>query len=93
MDSTVSYTVQYRCKILREYGKPSDKSVDAGTKIFVVDTLFSGVHSSQRISNNIFEEWTDVDLTKDEAEGIAVRITKHNKFVARCRFINMEFVR
>jgi hypothetical protein len=32
-------------------------------------------------------------LAKDEAKGITIRITKHNKFVARCRFIHMEFVR
>src|ERR1700729_292483 len=87
------YMVQSRSNSSRIDGKSSNKSVDTGTKILVVDALFSRVHGSQRISNNVFEEGADVDLAKDEAKGITIRITKHNKFVARCRFIHMEFVR
>lgn len=73
-------------------GKPSNKSVDTSAKIFVVDPSFPRVHGSQRVSNNVLEERTDVNLAKDEAEGITVRITKHDKLIARCRFIYMEFV-
>jgi hypothetical protein len=74
-------------------GKSSNKPINTGTKIFVIDPSFSGVHGNQRISNNVFKERTDVNLAKDEAERITVRITKHNKLVARCCFIHMKFVR
>lgn len=81
-----------RSNLSREDGKPSNKSVDAGAKVLVIDAFFSRVHGNQGISNNIFEEGTDVNLSKDESKGIAVWITEHNKFVARCRFVHVEFV-
>lgn len=70
------------CVDLDKDWESSDQTVNAGTKVLVVNAVLSRIHVDQRISDDIFHEWTNVNLAKDEAEGVCCRITKHHEFVA-----------
>jgi len=55
--------------------------------------MFAGIHANQRISNDIFQEWTYVYLSQDEAKGIGIRVAEHYEFVPGQSFVEVKFVR
>lgn len=78
---------------LGEDGKTSYKTVDASTEVLIVYTPFSRIHSHQRISHDVFKEWTYVDLAKDETERISCWISEHDEFIARLGFVDVQLIR
>ena len=47
---------------LWEDGETANEAVDAGAKVFIVDTVFSGIHADEGVASDVLEEWADVDL-------------------------------
>lgn len=50
------------------------------------------IHFYKRIANNVFKEWSDVNLAQDEAEGVGISVAKHHELVPRQCFIDMKLV-
>ena len=70
------------CFALWEDGETANEAVDAGAKVFIVDSVFSGIHADEGVASDVLEEWAYVDLAEDLAEGICVGIAEHHEFVA-----------
>jgi hypothetical protein len=67
--------------ISSEDGQTSNKPVDTGPEVLIVQAVLSGVHGDEWVADNVFKEWSHVDLTQDESKGICVWVTEHDEFV------------
>ncbi len=78
---------------LRKNGEPSNEAINACAKIFIVYSVFFGIHVDEGVTGHVFEEGADVYLAEDESQRVGVWISEHDKFVARDCLEEMEFVR
>ncbi len=51
------------------------------------------VHVRKRVANDILEERTSVNLSKYKPKRVRTRVTEHDKFETRHRFVQMQLVR
>jgi hypothetical protein len=55
--------------------------------------MFPRVHFNERITDDIFQKWADVNLAQDEAKRIGVGVAEHDEFVSRQSLVYMELIR
>lgn len=78
--------------MLRKERRASDHTVYTGAKIFIIDAVLLRIHVDKGISDHIFKERPDIDLTEDKSQRFSSGIAQHHKLVSGKGLEQMQLI-